>query len=181
MKDAGCRMQVKEGGAPGTSPASLTCSSVRAWRDHSENTHGILNEMDQVEAVITGLRSLLYYFRIISWSSKMSWECCCHCLSLPLFCSAEFLSSWVLWGPLATVCSCIRASRLSCITVIHPSVSVSKEKANFRNVEQKPVLYPQCKNECSVLTFTSFNRNSSQGRRHQIHDLKCPNPIFKNS
>ena len=86
----------------------------------------------------------------------------------------------MLWGHSAAVCSCVQASCSSCVTG-HPNANVSKEKDAFRNVEQKPTLHPRRRNECSLLTFISLNRNSSQGRQHQLQVLKRPNPIFKNS
>lgn len=64
MRGAGCG--IKDGGAHGMAPAVLTCRPVMAWRDRSENTHGILNEMGQMEEVIIGLKSNYITFGLYS-------------------------------------------------------------------------------------------------------------------
>lgn len=96
-------------------------------------------------------------------------------LVFPLFPPAAFLAApatRVLRGHSAAACLCVTG---------HPRASISKEKDALGNVEQERALHPRCRNECSLLAFISLNRKSSQGRRHQLHVLKHPNPVFKNS
>jgi len=96
-------------------------------------------------------------------------------------------------SPSCSIAGCTEQGTLGCSLLLQPSKLFTlhrwpsqrqrlKGKSRLsRNVEQKPMLHPQCRNKCSLLTRIFLHRNNRWGRQCQLHVLKHPNSIFTSS